>query len=650
MSDAVDLLSLTAFMTSADGQVTVDEARIARLLEDLGLAEGAERAHLDRIFRLALDDLLDEPLSLRVGRRQVRIPGQRFRSVLASALLVTALERAGVHGVADLVLVALTPFLFDVEQVRVDTKEHVVLAALQARLEARQEIRLLWEGLPAHLRHELDFDELVELVTSMEKTGGMGPGNGDLPTAPGVPTAPGLFRGSLRSGTGEPADTTATGPESPAFVSGTDAAAHSVSVPRASLTTAERGWRVLVLADEWFPAEGGISALNQSLCRALAEAGHEVFCLVPSASAEEIANAERSRVHLVLAPPFPGATERDRLMRKPVLPGSLPPDLIIGHSRVTGPAALFQAEENFSGTPRLHFVHMWADDTDRHKRKTRGLDLYARADDRNWTELKLGRGATRLVAVGPRLYDYYRQEMSVLPGVPQPLRLDPGFDSPLAGPREPVEGPLRVLVTGRLGDDGVKGLDLAARAVGHAVGLRDPDEAEVWLMLRGATPGQAERLDRAIRKWAGQPSLNVVVRNFSTDRERLEHELRLASLVLMPSRADGFGLVGLEAIVRGVPVLISRRSGLGQLLREYLPAEDAARIVIPVRDDPRLDVPRWGSAVAAVLHRREAAFADAETVRTIMAGKRTWAMAAAELINGLAPGGDGPPPGRRPTV
>jgi glycosyltransferase involved in cell wall biosynthesis len=230
------------------------------------------------------------------------------------------------------------------------------------------------------------------------------------------------------------------------------------------------------------------------------------------------------------------------------------------------------------------------------------------------------------------------------------LRLDPGFDSPLSGPREPVEGPLRVLLTGRLEDDGVKGLDLAARAVGHAVGLRDPDEAEVWLMLRGATPGQAERLDRAIRKWAGQPSLNVVVRNFSTDRERLEHELRLASLVLMPSRADGFGLVGLEAIVRGVPVLISRRSGLGQLLREYLPAEDAARIVIPVRDDPRLDVPRWGSAVAAVLHRRKAAFADAETVRTIMAGKRTWAMAAAELISGLATGGDGPPTGRRPTV
>ncbi|MFF3333188.1 glycosyltransferase family 4 protein [Streptomyces sp. NPDC002888] len=630
MPDTIDLLSLTASMTGADGEVTVDNERIARLLAELGLTEGATRDGVDGMLRLALDDLLDEPLTMRGGSRRARIPAPRFRTVLASALLVTALKRAGVNGTADLVLAALTPFLFDVDRVRVDTREQLVLAALRARLASREEIRVLWEDLPAHLRHEVDLDELIELVTAMEKAsaGGLRPSGATGGAAgeaaggagePGGAAAPGVFRGSLRPGNGVSA-----GRRTPRL-------------------------RILVVADEWLPTKGGISVLSQSLCRALAAAGHEVFCLLPSATPQEIADADDGSVRFVLAPPLPGASERDLLMRKPVLPGGLPPDVVIGHGRVTGPAAFLQTEQNFDGAARLHLVHDWSEETDRYK-KARGVDLHARAEDRKWTDLDLGRGATRVVAVGPKLHELCVQEFSVWPEVPRPLRLDPGFDSPLIRPRVPVEGPPRILLTGRMEDHAVKGLDLAARAIGHALALRDPEEPEVRLMVRGATDGQAERLDRKIRKWAGQPSLNLVVRPFTTRKERLDHELLLATLVLMPSRAEGFGLVGLEAIVQGTPVLISRRSGLGDLLQECLPKELAARTVLPVTDQPDRDTPRWGSAVAAVLQRPEAAFGDAETVRTVMERKRSWARAAAELVDGLARDGDGPSEGWRLTV
>jgi glycosyltransferase involved in cell wall biosynthesis len=42
----------------------------------------------------------------------------------------------------------------------------------------------------------------------------------------------------------------------------------------------------------------------------------------------------------------------------------------------------------------------------------------------------------------------------------------------------------------------------------------------------------------------------------------------------MPSRHEGFGLVALEAISAGVPVLVSKESGLGRMLIECLPDED----------------------------------------------------------------------------
>jgi glycosyltransferase involved in cell wall biosynthesis len=127
----------------------------------------------------------------------------------------------------------------------------------------------------------------------------------------------------------------------------------------------------------------------------------------------------------------------------------------------------------------------------------------------------------------------------------------------------------------------------------------------------------------------------VVVRPFSPDNDRLSEDLLRASVLLMPSRTEGFGLVGLEAITAGTPALISARSGLGMLLRDTLPAV-ARPVVVPVGDHGREDVQRWGHHLAAVLRDPAGALVLAQALQREMAKHRTWAMAADAVLTHLA--------------
>ena len=391
--------------------------------------------------------------------------------------------------------------------------------------------------------------------------------------------------------------------------------------------------RVLAVADEWFPARGGLSSLNRYLCGAFAAAGAEAYCLVPGASAAELADAQRAGVHLVAARRSPGTTEREALMRRPPLPPGTRPDLVIGHGRVTGQIAKALTEDHFRGAARLHLVHMDPDDIEWFK-LDREDDAGVRAEERGRLELDLARDAAAVVPVGPRLHAKLRRD---LPDGPPLLRLDPGFDAVGPGERTAPEGRPLIMIMGRLGDVRLKGLELAARAIGHAWTL-DPRAADWELLVRGAPAGGEHRLREQLLDLIGHRSANVTVRAYSAEASVIRDDLRRASLLLMPSLVEGYGLVGHEAIATGTPALVSSRSGLGELVAEVAP-EVAPDIVVPVRHDDALDVPVWGHRITAIMTDRARAFAKAETARRVLAGRRTWAMAAAELLALVRAGG-----------
>jgi glycosyltransferase involved in cell wall biosynthesis len=257
------------------------------------------------------------------------------------------------------------------------------------------------------------------------------------------------------------------------------------------------------------------------------------------------------------------------------------------------------------------------------------------AERRTDLEWGLGRSAARVVTVGPLLDERALVELSAYPTAPDPLRLDPGFDiREPAARRPPRGGPAQILIFGRL-DDGVKGVPIAARAVGRAVALSGVRVSEVELLARGVEPEHAWEFREEVQRLAGLPGLRVITRSYTAEVARLHEDMLRATLVLMPSRAEAFGLAGLEAIVAGTPVLVSDRSGLGVLLTDLLPAADSRRIVVPVTGDDDRDAMLWGHAIATVIGDRPAAFANLDRSRRAMAAKRTWAMAAQRLLAAL---------------
>jgi glycosyltransferase involved in cell wall biosynthesis len=395
--------------------------------------------------------------------------------------------------------------------------------------------------------------------------------------------------------------------------------------------------RILVLATEWFSAHGGLSTFNRRLCVALARMA-KVYCVVLDASEAERADADKRGVRLLIALRIHGASQQEALSRRPALPTGVAPHLIIGHGRITGRAADAVAQDHFAGVPRLHILHMAPDEVEWWKPGD-GNDRGLSAEERMEQERALLRPPAIGAGVGPRLYDLVQAEVCIAPQAAEPLRIDPGFDvdsdkaeNPRSTRTPPRGRPVRILMLGRMEDRWVKGIDLAAESLGEATDMLGVDPSTLEMVLRGVPENEFAATRDAVHEWSGKQSLRVAPRKFMTDPVKLDEDLLRATLVLMPSRAEGFGLVGLEAIVSGTPVLVSGVSGLGELLREVLPPDEAQRIIVPVTSRPGEDRRRWAAAIAAILRDPKAAFDVARRVQEIMIKERTWEMAADAVL------------------
>jgi glycosyltransferase involved in cell wall biosynthesis len=369
----------------------------------------------------------------------------------------------------------------------------------------------------------------------------------------------------------------------------------------------------LLVCDEWSPTRGGISTFNRDLATALAAAGHRTACLVRVASRQERSDAHARGVTLITAEETPAG---------PVLWLCSPavvrfaPDVVIGHDRVSGWFAWAYARRHLVAK-LVHVVHTAPSEIERYKDTQHATE---RTEAREQFMRKMAAEADVIAAVGPRLARNTRAVVDDGYGTTQVEQLDPGLTTGLITRRRPLPPKLTALLLGRADEVRLKGLDIAAKAVAEA-GL-----PSLGLRVRGAPRRDCDALAAELMELSGLAPELIDVRPFTDDADQIAVDLRHAALCVMPSRVEGFGLVALEAIEAGTPVLVSRKSGVAELLTERLGR--SAMPMIVDGDEPAV----WANAIRHVLTDLHAAFDYAHDIAVRLAGELRWDHVVNQLV------------------
>ncbi len=313
---------------------------------------------------------------------------------------------------------------------------------------------------------------------------------------------------------------------------------------------------IVSIATDWGTNHGGINAFNYDFCRALSKYA-KVTCLIISKD-EITADVEPSITVLKFDKKATIANIVGSQQMHEI--GSV--DIVIGHDIVTGALAAGLAE--YYGTKLSLFHHM----AYRFYHSIKSND--ANASDRKVTQQReLFDGRENVFGIGPKL----QRSAESLVGGKSVESIIPGLVD--ISPREYANENLSLIFFGRLGpkDAVLKQSELAARAFGRAVRRMDTRvraqkfiDCELTLLGLDENDSKTALKLRNIASQEAERAVSVNPISYDTDRERLMQRLSHATACLMLSVHEGFGLVGWEAIGAGIPLIISKATGLHELL------------------------------------------------------------------------------------
>jgi D-inositol-3-phosphate glycosyltransferase len=152
----------------------------------------------------------------------------------------------------------------------------------------------------------------------------------------------------------------------------------------------------------------------------------------------------------------------------------------------------------------------------------------------------------------------------------------------------------------------LKAPDILLRAVAALLDERPDLRSRIVVPVVGGPSGSGLAKPEGLQKLAARLGIADVVRfRPPVDQDQLADWFRAASVLVMPSYSESFGLVAIEAQAAGTPVLAAAVGGLpvavrdgetGYLVRGHNPA-DYARVLGELADDPALPA-RMGAAAA----------------------------------------------------
>jgi D-inositol-3-phosphate glycosyltransferase len=183
----------------------------------------------------------------------------------------------------------------------------------------------------------------------------------------------------------------------------------------------------------------------------------------------------------------------------------------------------------------------------------------------------------------------------------------PGVDADLFRPGEPDADTPVLLAAARL--EPLKAIDLAIETLAGVISRRGPAAPRPRLVVAGGATKDEEypRSLAALAESSGVAGDVALVGPLG--RHQLAERMRAATLVLVPSHSETYGLVALEAAASGVPVVAARTGGLAESV-----VDGVTGVLLP-----GWDADLWADAVTALL-------ADPARVRALGAAGRQHAL------------------------
>ncbi|KAI8514411.1 hypothetical protein Bbelb_087350 [Branchiostoma belcheri] len=402
--------------------------------------------------------------------------------------------------------------------------------------------------------------------------------------------------------------------------------APSVKRPKEEFTS------VLVVNDKYGTSHGGNSTTNRQVAQFLKLHGATVHATAVQASEDDKRCATDDGVVLHL----PVQDLMDK--RTPSLEWlthyhsihypDIPQDLkcIVGHVDVTSGAAKSIHDKRCQHAKLVLFNHDIPEETEHYMGTKKALAAGRKMED----ILKDAKNADAVFSLGRRIYDYFETKyMSLGEGKPRKHFLFLPRPSPVfeAISVRPGGGEKVVLTVGRVTEvDKLKGHDLVARALGEvAEKIRN-----VRLCARGIDEDDYEASKRILEENLHRGNIKPTLRPCGR-QEDIAQDMQQAHLVLMPSRAEPFGLIGLEAIAAGIPVLISDKSGLADMIKDLIKEKKCHpdmrhRIVkTSVREsDIGDDAKEWAKKITDTLEYSEAEFDKAAEYKKRLLESKYW--------------------------
>ncbi|XP_035659104.1 uncharacterized protein LOC118404187 [Branchiostoma floridae] len=408
---------------------------------------------------------------------------------------------------------------------------------------------------------------------------------------------------------------------------------------------AARGPIVLLLNDEYGTSKGGVSTINLQAGQMLKDKAvvySTVLQLeVPKRDQEA---ADRDGVQLIKPHQRKGdKTEPSinwlsfqyltyypksdsKLPQHVEVVSKLPPhvDVIVGHADITDTAAKNIKDEYYREADLIMITHVLPEDTEYYKGGRKAMKAWEKERDM----LDKVDKAKAAFSVGPRIFDHYdtkykgeKKPQDHYIFLPKPSELF------LAKNVRPGGGQKVVLSIGRVRKvEKQKGHDLTAQSMGD-VKRRIPN---VKWDARGISEDDWETSKKILEDNLNSPDLNPNLMCYGTQEDIL-NDMMTAHMVLMPSRSEPFGLVGLEAIAAGIPVLISNQTGLAGMILDLikqgkLSAEHRSVIVeTSVNDSDRAgDVKRWADRIVDVLTYSDSEFEKAARLKQQLVASKYW--------------------------